>query len=75
MVAQYYLPPSSQPVATAGALWQCYYAGDYDSAAWVYNKLLGLFDDGSGARGKTPIGWAVDPELSLRSQNRSRRFA
>ena len=58
-------------MTAAGALCQCYYAGDYDSAAWVYNKLLDLFDDGSGARGKTPIGWAVDPELSLRCQKTS----
>jgi hypothetical protein len=50
----------------AGKAFAAYYAGDYDSAAWAYNELLDNFDDGSADRGKTPIGWAVDPELSLR---------
>ncbi|KAL5493486.1 hypothetical protein EMCRGX_G014676 [Ephydatia muelleri] len=41
-----------------------FYAGDYDSAAWLYSQLRGLWDD--PMRGQVPIGWAIDPELSLR---------
>ena len=47
-----------------------FYAGDYDSAAWVYNKAKRLFfnDDIDSQRlpRKVPIGWALDPELSQR---------
>ena len=53
-------------VTVAPKAYAAFYAGDYDSAAWVYNKIKDLFDDGSGARGQVPIGWALDPELSLR---------
>ena len=41
-----------------------FYVGDYDSAAWLYSQLKGKWDDPS--RGKVPLGWAIDPELSLR---------
>lgn len=41
-----------------------FYVGDYDSAAWLYSQFKGKWDDPS--RGKVPLGWAVDPELSLR---------
>eukprot|EP01065_Artemidia_motanka_P001885 TRINITY_DN10876_c0_g1_i1.p1 TRINITY_DN10876_c0_g1~~TRINITY_DN10876_c0_g1_i1.p1 ORF type:complete len:629 (+),score=121.55 TRINITY_DN10876_c0_g1_i1:49-1935(+) len=42
-----------------------YYAGDYDSAAWLYNQLKHFWDD--PRRGEVPIGWAIDGELSMRS--------
>eukprot|EP00050_Salpingoeca_kvevrii_P017165 m.62488 g.62488 ORF g.62488 m.62488 type:complete len:745 (+) comp7403_c0_seq4:45-2279(+) len=48
-------------VTKSYAFW---YAGDYDSAAWLYSQLLPRWND--TARGKVPIGWAVDSELSLR---------
>jgi len=41
-----------------------YYAGDYDGSAWLYNQLKPKWDDPK--RGKVPIGWALDSELSLR---------
>lgn len=41
-----------------------FYAGDFDSAAWMYNTLPGLWNDPS--RGSVPINWAFDPELSNR---------
>eukprot|EP01062_Namystynia_karyoxenos_P015563 TRINITY_DN15648_c0_g1_i2.p1 TRINITY_DN15648_c0_g1~~TRINITY_DN15648_c0_g1_i2.p1 ORF type:complete len:465 (+),score=139.35 TRINITY_DN15648_c0_g1_i2:561-1955(+) len=41
-----------------------YYAGDYDSAAWLYNQLRDKWDD--PRRGEVPIGWAIDSELSMR---------
>eukprot|EP00041_Stephanoeca_diplocostata_P023877 m.595310 g.595310 ORF g.595310 m.595310 type:complete len:861 (+) comp22400_c0_seq6:200-2782(+) len=41
-----------------------FYAGDYDSASWLYSQLKSNWDDPN--RGKVPIGWAVDPGLSER---------
>ena len=38
-----------------------YYAGDYDSAAWVANDLKSLWDDPK--RGSVPIAWAINPNL------------
>lgn len=45
-------------------LYYMFYAGDYDSAAWLYSQLIGHWND--TARGSVPIGWGIDPELSLR---------
>lgn len=41
-----------------------FYVGDYDSAAWMYQKLPMLWND--PARGSVPLGWAFDPNLSDR---------
>ena len=41
-----------------------YYAGDYDGSAWLYNQLAAKWDDPK--RGRVPIGWAIDSELSMR---------
>jgi hypothetical protein len=43
-----------------------FYVGDYDSASWFYNSFApgGLWDD--PARGKVPLGWAIDPNLMAR---------
>jgi hypothetical protein len=41
-----------------------FYVGDFDSAAWMYNTLPGLWNDPS--RGSVPLNWAFDPELSDR---------
>ncbi|CAF1210142.1 unnamed protein product [Rotaria magnacalcarata] len=38
-----------------------YYAGDYDSAAWLANKFKNLWDDPK--RGSVPVAWAVNPNL------------
>ena len=40
------------------------YVGDYDSAAWLYQRLPGLWDD--PARGSVPLGWAFNPTLDAR---------
>jgi hypothetical protein len=45
-------------------LYYMFYAGDYDSAAWLYSQLLERWED--PARGSVPIGWAVDPGLAAR---------
>ena len=38
--------------------------GDFDSAAWMYQKLPELWDNPS--RGTIPLGWAFNPNLSDR---------
>lgn len=40
------------------------YVGDYDSAAWVYERMPDLWED--PARGAAPLGWAIDPNLADR---------
>ena len=41
-----------------------YYAGDYDSAAWLANLFKNLWDDPK--RGSVPISWAINPNLYSR---------
>eukprot|EP00760_Papus_ankaliazontas_P015282 PhM_4_TR16445/c0_g1_i1/m.12405 len=41
-----------------------FYVGDYDSSAWIYSQLYARFDD--PARGKVPLGWAIDPMVGRR---------
>ena len=38
-----------------------YYLGDYDSAAWVYHRMPGLWNNPE--RGTLPAGWAFNPNL------------
>ena len=38
-----------------------YYAGDYDSAAWLANQFKSLWDDPK--RGRVPVGWGINPNL------------
>lgn len=40
------------------------YVGDYDSAAWLYQRLPELWED--PARGSIPLGWAFNPNLADR---------
>jgi len=40
------------------------YIGDYDSAAWLYQRIPDLWDD--PARGSIPLGWAFNPNLADR---------
>lgn len=42
-----------------------FYAGDYDSAAWVYQAMPALWSD--PARGTVPVNWAIDPNLEHRA--------
>jgi hypothetical protein len=69
-------PPPSRAALTARGLlaadgsvvghrlYYMFYAGDYDSAAWVYSQLAERWED--PARGSVPIGWGVDPGLATR---------
>ncbi len=49
----------------AAQLYVGHYAGDYDSPAWLYKAVPAFFRD--PARGKVPMGWAFDPNLSDRA--------
>jgi hypothetical protein len=40
------------------------YVGDYDSSAWLYERMPDLWDD--PARGSVPMGWAFNPTLQNR---------
>ncbi len=40
------------------------YVGDYDSAAWLYQKIPDMWND--PARGSVPLGWAFNPNLADR---------
>ena len=51
-------------VAPALRLLYYFYAGDFDSAAWLASQLPPRWAD--AGRGSVPIGWPVDPELALR---------
>jgi len=42
----------------------CFYVGDYDSAAWLYQMMPTVWDD--PARGTIPLGWAFNPNLADR---------
>lgn len=40
------------------------YVGDYDSAAWLYQRMYDYWQD--PARGAIPLGWAFNPNLADR---------
>lgn len=41
-----------------------FYVGDYDSSAWIYQRIMDLWD--SPDRGKVPMMWAVSPVTDRR---------
>lgn len=40
------------------------YVGDYDAAAWLYQRIPDIWDDPE--RGQIPLGWAFNPTLAER---------
>jgi hypothetical protein len=42
-----------------------FYVGDYDSAAWVYQRTLDIWDDAN--RGKVPLMWCISPMIDRRA--------
>lgn len=42
-----------------------FYVGDYDSAAWVYQRMPELWNDPE--RGRVPLNWAISPVLCRRA--------
>lgn len=69
--------PTSDELATAGHVdvtvrpdmtgtdYVMFYVGDYDAAAWLYQRLPDLWND--PRRGDTPLSWAISPALCLRA--------
>ena len=53
------------PGGVAAKLYVGYYTGDYDSPSWVYKAVAAFFSDPQ--RGRLPLGWAIDPNLSDRA--------
>jgi hypothetical protein len=49
----------------ANRLFVGHYVGDYDAPSWLYKAVAAFFSD--PARGRVPLGWAFDPDLSLRA--------
>ncbi len=41
-----------------------FYIGDYDCAAWLYQRMMDIWDD--PARGKVPMMWCISPVLDRR---------
>jgi hypothetical protein len=66
--------PTTNTLATEGFLdangrvkpckYVAFYVGDYDSAAWLYQKLPEMWRD--PARGSVPLSWAFNPNLCQR---------
>lgn len=54
----------SEKIRVANRGFYAFYVGDFDSAAWAYQQLYLLWDD--KARGTVPLGWALNPNLSIR---------
>ncbi|MGE5294426.1 MAG: hypothetical protein ACM3VT_06320 [Solirubrobacterales bacterium] len=42
-----------------------FYIGDYDCAAWLYQRMMDIWDD--PARGKIPMMWCISPVLDRRA--------
>ncbi len=42
-----------------------FYVGDYDCAAWLYQRVPDIWDDPN--RGKVPMMWAIGPHLARRA--------
>ncbi len=61
---EYKQPPRPQPPALEEKTYVLIYMGDYDSAAWLSRNIPRIWDD--PARGKFPIAWAFNPNLSDR---------
>jgi hypothetical protein len=42
-----------------------FYVGDYDCAAWLYQRMMDIWDD--PARGQIPMMWCISPVLERRA--------
>ncbi|MBO4548680.1 MAG: hypothetical protein J5758_05635, partial [Abditibacteriota bacterium] len=56
--------PRAREAAAENRCYICFYAGDYDSAAWMYQNLPAIWND--PARGAEPMCWAFNPNLAER---------
>ena len=58
-----YLTPEGR-VNFDGREFMIFYVGDYDCAAWVYQRMADIWDDPN--RGKIPLMWCISPVLERR---------
>lgn len=58
-------PAVPVPAAAADRDWVMFYVGDYDSAAWLYQRVPQLWED--PRRGSVPLSWAISPVLERRA--------
>ncbi len=58
-----YLTPEGR-VRFDGRDFIVFYVGDYDAAAWVYQRVIDIWDDEN--RGKVPLMWCISPMLERR---------
>ncbi|MEO2045974.1 MAG: hypothetical protein ABGX16_05310 [Pirellulales bacterium] len=59
-----YLTEDGQ-VAVQGREFVIFYVGDYDCAAWLYQRIPDIWDDPN--RGKVPLMWCISPILDRRT--------
>ncbi len=59
-----YLTPDGD-VNFDGREFMIFYVGDYDCAAWVYQRMADIWDDPN--RGKIPLMWCISPVLDRRA--------
>lgn len=55
---------AAQGLLGAAKPFVAFYVGDWDSAAWLYQVLPGVWGD--AMRGQIPLGWAFNPVLQFR---------
>ena len=56
--------PRTAEARAGNKCYVCFYAGDYDSAAWMYQNLPAIWND--PARGGEPMCWGFNPNLAGR---------
>ncbi|MBN1817449.1 MAG: hypothetical protein JW828_08810 [Sedimentisphaerales bacterium] len=64
LMAKGYLT-SDDKVDFKGREFIIFYVGDYDCAAWLYQRTMDVWDDPN--RGKVPMMWAIGPHLARRA--------
>ena len=56
---------SQRPTSRDQRQFMIFYVGDYDCAAWLYQRIPDIWDDPN--RGKIPMMWAVSPVIAARA--------
>lgn len=64
LVDRGYLDPEGH-VNFDGREFLIFYVGDYDCAAWLYQRMMDIWDD--PARGQIPMMWCISPVLDRRA--------
>jgi hypothetical protein len=59
------LSNSQRPTSNGQRQFMIFYVGDYDCAAWLYQRIPDIWDDPN--RGKIPMMWAISPVIAARA--------